>query len=182
MRRLSTMDSFYRFYKGRQVTRCVMATVAVVFLVAASYSPPPWSVNPVRGKGVLRVVTLEGPTTYSKGTRGTEGLEFRLAQEFARRQGFALYMYPVASPALMRAELAAGRADIAAAQLTADASWAAVGDAAVVYDHVPQLVVYRRGDDQPAEQDLGSLPLLVRAGSPQEAMLRRLKIRLFPKL
>jgi len=25
MRRLSTVDSFYRFYKGRQVTRCVMA-------------------------------------------------------------------------------------------------------------------------------------------------------------
>jgi membrane-bound lytic murein transglycosylase F len=182
MSRLPTMESFYRFYKGRQVTRCVMAAVAMIVLVASSYSPPPRSINPVQGKGVLRVVTLEGPTTYSKGTRGTEGLEFRLAQEFARRQGFALYMYPVASPALMRAELAAGRADIAAAQLTADASWAGVGDAAAVYDHIPQLVVYRRGDDQPSEQDLGSLQLLVRAGSPQEAMLRRLKIRLFPKL
>jgi membrane-bound lytic murein transglycosylase F len=182
MRRLSTMDSFYRFYKGRQVTRCVMATVAVMSLVAASYSPPPRSVNPVRGKGELRVVTLEGPTTYTKGTRGTEGLEFRLAQEFAREQGFALYMYPVASPALMRAELAAGRADIAAAQLTADKSWTQVGDAAAVYDHVPQLVVYRRGEDQPDLTDLASLHLLVRAGSPQEQMLQRLKIRLFPKL
>ena len=26
---MSTMDSFYRFYKGRQVTRCVMAIVAL---------------------------------------------------------------------------------------------------------------------------------------------------------
>ncbi len=96
-------------------------------LVAASYSPPPRSVNPVLGKGELRVVTLEGPTTYTKGTRGTEGLEFRLAQEFARQQGLSLYIYPVASPALMRAELAAGRADIAAAQLTADSSLVAGG-------------------------------------------------------
>ncbi len=40
MSRLSTMDSFYRFYKGRQVTRCVMAAVALMALVAASYSPP----------------------------------------------------------------------------------------------------------------------------------------------
>jgi membrane-bound lytic murein transglycosylase F len=182
MSRLSTMESFYQFYKGRQVTRCVMAGFAMVVLVASSYSPPPRSVNPVQGKGELRVVTLEGPTTSTKGTRGTEGLEFRLAQEFARQQGFDLYIYPDASPALMRAELAAGRADIAAAQLTADASWTGVGDAAAVYDHVPQLVVYRRGEDQPSAQDLGSLPLLVRAGSPQEAMLRRLKIRLFPKL
>ena len=156
MRRLSTMDSFYRFYKGRQVTRCVMAAVALTFLVAASYSPPPRSVNPVHGKGELRVVTLEGPTTYTKGTRGTEGLEFRLAQEFARQQGFDLYIYPVASPALMRAELAAGRADIAAAQLTADSTWARVGDAAAVYDQVPQLVVYRRGEDQPCRRRPGS--------------------------
>ncbi|HEX3837559.1 MAG TPA: membrane-bound lytic murein transglycosylase MltF [Steroidobacteraceae bacterium] len=182
MRRSSTMDSFYRFYKGRQVTRCVMATVALTFLVAASYSPPPRSVNPVQRKGELRVVTLEGPTTYTKGTRGTEGLEFRLAQEFAREQGLNLYMYPVATPALMRAELAAGRADIAAAQLTADRSWAMVGDGAEVYDHIPQLVIYRRGDDRPAVADLESLQLLVRAGSPQERMLLRLKVRLFPKL
>jgi membrane-bound lytic murein transglycosylase F len=182
MRRLSTMDSFYRFYKGRQVTRCVMAAVAATFLVAASYSPPPRSINPVHGKGELRVVTLEGPTTYTKGTRGTEGLEFRLAQEFAREQGLDLYMYPVATPALMRAELAAGRADIAAAQLTADSTWSRVGDAAAVYDQVPQMVVYHRGEEQPAIADLASLDLLVKAGSPQEQMLRRLKIRLYPKL
>jgi membrane-bound lytic murein transglycosylase F len=182
MRRLSTMDSFYRFYKGRQVTRCVMAAVALTALVAASYSPPPRSVNPVHGKGLLRVVTVVGPTTYTKGTRGTEGLEFRLAQEFAREQGFDLYIYPVASAALMRAELAAGRADIAAAQLTADNTWSRVGDAAAVYDQVPQLVVYRRGADRPAATDLAGLHLMVKAGSPQEQMLRRLKIRLFPTL
>jgi membrane-bound lytic murein transglycosylase F len=182
MSRLSTMDSFYRFYKGRQVTRCVMAVVALLSLVAASYSPPPRSIDPVRGKGELRVVTLESPTTYTKGTRGTEGLEFRLAQEFARQQGLDLYIYPVASATLMRAELAAGRADIAAAQLTANAPWSQVGHAAAVYDHIPQLVVYRRGEEQPSAADLGSLHLLVRAGSPQEEMLRRLKIRLFPKL
>ena len=182
MSRLPTMESFYRFYRGRQVTRGVMAAVALIVLVASSYSPPPRSVNPVQRKGELRVVTLEGPTTYTKGTRGTEGLEFRLAQEFARQQGLNLYIYPVASPALMRAELAAGRADIAAAQLTADSSWSGVGDGAAVYDHVAQLLVYRRGEDRPALQDLGSLAPLVRAGGPQEEMLRRLKIRLYPKL
>jgi membrane-bound lytic murein transglycosylase F len=183
MRRLATMDSFYRFYKGRAVTRCVMAAVALMVLVATSYSPPPRSVNPVQRRGELRVVTLESPAIYTKGTRGTEGPEFRLAQEFARQRGLDLYMYPVASAALMRAELAAGRADIAAAQLTAaDLVWRKVGDPAAVYDQVPQLVVYRRGADQPAAADLASLHLLVKADSPQEQMLRRLKIRLFPKL
>src|ERR1700722_19498623 len=182
MSRLPTIDSFYRFYKGRQVSRCVMAAVALMSLVAASYSPPVRSINPVRGKGELRVVTVESPTTYTKGTRGTEGLEFRLAQEFARQQGLDLYIYPVASPELMRAELRAGRADIAAAQLTADSAWRKVGDGAAVYDHIPQLVVYHRGEEQPAAADLGSLHLLVKEGSPQEQMLRRLKSRLYPNL
>ena len=182
MRRLSTMDSFYRFYKGRAVTRCVMAAVALMTLVATSYSPAPRSVNPVQRRGELRVVTLEGPATYTKGTRGTEGPEFRLAQEFARQRGLDLYMYPVASAALMRAELAAGRADIAAGQLTADLAWRKVGDPAAVYDRVPQLVVYHRGADQPAVADLASLHLLVKAASPQEQMLQRLKIRLLPNL
>jgi membrane-bound lytic murein transglycosylase F len=159
-----------------------MAAVAFMSLVAASYSPPPRSVNPVQRRGELRVVTMEGPTTYTKGTRGTEGPEFRLAQAFASQQGLDLYIYPVATPALMRAELAAGRADIAAGQLTADFSWRQTGDAAAVYDHVPQLVVYHRGEDEPSAADLGTLDLLVKAGSPQEQMLERLKIRRFPTL
>jgi membrane-bound lytic murein transglycosylase F len=159
-----------------------MAAVALMALVAASYSPPPRSVNPVQRRGVLRVVTLEGPATYTKGTRGTEGLEFRLAQEFARQRGLDLYMYPVASPALMRAELKAGRADIAAGQLTADRAWRQAGDAAAVYDRIPQLVVYRRGEDQPTPEDLATLHPLVTAGSPQEQMLQRLKMRLYPHL
>ena len=57
-----------------------------------------------------------------------------------------------------------------------------VGEPAAVYDRVPQLVVYRRGEDRPVAEDLASLPLRVRAGSPQEQMLQRLRIRLFPKL
>src|SRR5665213_3659426 len=182
MRRSSTMDSFYRFYKGREVSRCVMAAVALMALVATSYSPAPRSVNPVERRGELRVVTLEGPATYTKGTRGTEGPEFRLAQEFARQRGLDLYIYPVATPALMRAELAAGRADIAAAQLPADSTWSRVGDAAAVYDQVPQMGVYHRGEDQPTIADPAAMDLLVKAGSPQERMLRRLKIRLFPNL
>ena len=72
MSRLPAMDSIYRFYKGRQVTRCVMAAVLMVALIAASYSPPPRSVNPAQRRGELRVVTLEGPATYTKERGGYE--------------------------------------------------------------------------------------------------------------
>ena len=174
MRRMPTKDDF-KFSKGRNVNRSVIAALALGALVIASYSPPPRSVNPVHDRGELRVVTLESPTTYAKNTRGTEGVEFRLAEEFARQRGLTLYMYPVASVGMMQAELASGRADIAAAQITANADWWRAGDAAAVYQHIPQLVVYHRGDDRPDEDDLATLHFLVRAGSPQESLLDRLK-------
>jgi membrane-bound lytic murein transglycosylase F len=154
-------------------------------LALASFSPPPASgTGPVtaRPRNELRVVTLAGPTTYYQGTHGAEGLEFRLASEFARRLGMGLYMYPVPNLAAMRAELAAGRADIAAAQLTADASWREVGEAAAVYDHIPQLVVYRRGAERPNVGSLQEAELAVRADSPQEQVLQRLKRTIAPAL
>jgi hypothetical protein len=42
--------------------------------------------------------------------------------------------------------------------------------------------VFRRGADRPSIIDLESLHLMVKAGGAQEQMLRRLKLRLFPKL
>ena len=181
MRRLPTKDAF-KFSKGRNVNRSVIAALALGALVLASYSPPPRSIDPVHKRGELRVVTLEGPTTYSKDAHGAEGVEFRLAEAFARQHGLSLYMYPVASIGMMQAELASGRADVAAAQITADETWWRAGDAAAVYQHIQQLVVYHRGDDRPDEDDLPSMNLLVRADSPQEALLSRLKHTVIPSI
>jgi membrane-bound lytic murein transglycosylase F len=83
----------------------------------------------------------------------------------------------------MQAELAAGRADIAAAQITADASWRKVGVPADVYEHVPQIVVYRHGTPRPLDAiQIESARLSVRADSPQEHLLERLKHTVAPSL
>ena len=157
--------------------------IAASALALASFAPPQApGTGPARLRTELRVVTLNSPTTYYQGTQGAEGLEFRLAREFARRLGMGLYMYPVSSVAAMRAELAAGRADIAAAQITADSTWRSVGQPAQVYDHIPQLVVYRRGQDRPDEGSLTQAQLAVRADSPQENVLERLKRTVAPAL
>jgi membrane-bound lytic murein transglycosylase F len=83
----------------------------------------------------------------------------------------------------MRAELAAGRADIAAAQITADAAWREVGEPSDVYAHIPQLVVYHTGEQRPRETlQMESARLSVRADSPQEHLLLRLKRTVAPTL
>jgi membrane-bound lytic murein transglycosylase F len=92
-------------------------------------------------------------------------------------------MYPVASVHAMQAELAAGRADIAAAQLTATRAWKHIGVAADPYGTVPQLVVYHRDRTRPRSTlQIESSKLAVRAGSPQELTLEKLKRTVAPTL
>jgi len=147
----------------------------------AKFAPPPAEV--VAARGELRVVTLNLPTCYYLGAQGTEGLEFELASAFAARLRVTLTMYPVADEAAMQAELAAGRADIAAASLTNTAAWSRVGDAAEAYARIPQLVVYQSHGVRPRDTlQLESAKLAVRAGSPQERILQRLKSTVAPGL
>ena len=92
-------------------------------------------------------------------------------------------MYPVATERAMQAELAAGRADIAAAQMTATPEWRRVGDASSHTARIPQLVVYRRDARRPrGTLQLESAKLAVRAGSPQEQTLEKLKKTVAPTL
>ena len=128
-------------------------------------------------------MTLNLPTCYYLGAQGTEGLEFELATAYAAALGVKLAMYPVANEHAMQQELAAGRADIAAASLTNTPEWSRVADAAAPYTLIPQLVVYHRSGVKPRETlQLESAKIAVRAGSPQERILQRLKGTVAPSL
>ncbi len=156
--------------------------IAVLALVG-SCTPRPPAHEDFRARAVLRVVTLNSPTSYYLGPDRAEGLEFELASAFAKRLGVGLYMYPVANVQDMQAELASGRADIAAAQITADARWRQIGHPSAVYEHIPQIVVYRSGTPRPRDAiQIESATLSVRADSPQERLLERLKHTVAPGL
>ena len=130
----------------------------------------------IRTRGELRVVTLNLPTSYYLGAQGPRGLEFELARRFADQLGVNLVMYPVPNERAMQTELASGRADIAAAQITDSPGWHSAGVAAAPYGNIPQLVVYRRDKTRPAgAAQFESAKFAVRAGSPQEQLLEDLK-------
>ena len=135
----------HAFGVGKPAGLLVPPLAAAALALLGSCTPSPPAVDQVHVRGQLRVVTIDSPTTYYLGAQGPEGLEFQLASAFARRLGVNLYMYPVANARAMQAELASGRADIAAAQLTGDAAWRRVGEPANVYDRISQLVVFERG-------------------------------------
>jgi membrane-bound lytic murein transglycosylase F len=149
----------------------------------ASCSQQPSALDKIRARNEIRVVTLNVPTCFYFGAQGAEGFEYKLARRFAAELGVRLVMYPVATERAMQAELAAGRADIAAAQVTPTQEWLKVGEASAAYGSAAQLVVYRRDGVRPrGTLQLESAKLAVRAGSPQERTLERLKKTVAPTL
>jgi membrane-bound lytic murein transglycosylase F len=159
------------------------AVAALLGWLAGCAKTSPAALNEIRARGELRVVTLNLPTCYYEGAQGTEGLEYELASAYAERLHVKLTMYALASEPALQAELAAGRADIAAASLSASPDWSRVADAAQPYARIPQLVVYQHGRAQPRETlQLEAAKLAVRAGSPQERILQRLKSTVAPAL
>src|SRR6516165_2512214 len=162
---------------------CVVALLSVVFVISGCAERSPAALDVIRARGELRVATLNLPTCYYLGAQRTEGLEFELASAYAARLGVKLTMYPLANERSLQAELAAGRADIAAASLTNNPEWSRAGDAAAPYASIPQLVLYPRNAVRPRDTlQLESAHLAVRAGSAQERILQRLKSTMAPQL
>jgi membrane-bound lytic murein transglycosylase F len=163
--------------------RALTLAAAGVLLFGGCTQHEPSALDAVHARAELRVVTLNLPTCYYLGAQGSEGLEYRLASRYAAQLGVKLTLYPVASEAAMQDELTAGRADIAAASLSDSPEWQKVGDAAVPYANIPQLVVYQRSGVRPRETlQLESARLAVRAGSPQERILEKLRRTVAPTL
>ena len=168
------------------VAHGIAITVALpllTILAGCNKAPEPKALEEIQTRGELRVVTINSPTSYYLGTHGAEGLEFGLARAYAKTLGVTLVITPVPNAAAMQAELVAGNADIAAAQLSADDTWLKAGDAAKPYEQVEQLVVYRRGETRPRGTiQIESARLAVRAGSPQERVLQKLKSTVAPNI
>ena len=170
-----------RRYLRPATGRVAIAVAATALLGSCAHAPS--ALQQIRARGELRVVTLNLPTCYYLGAQGPEGLEYDLASRFAAQLGVRLKIYAVPNEAGVRSELASGHADIAAAQLTETPDWWRVGSAAAPYAQIPQLVVYRRDETQPRDTlQLESARLAVRAGSPQEELLARMKQILAPHL
>ena len=103
--------------------RVATLTTLTAFALLAQGCRAPSVLGQIRERGELRVVTLNLPTCYYIGARGPKGLEYDLASRFAASLGLRLKIYAVPNEADMRSDLASGRADIAAAQITSNTPW-----------------------------------------------------------
>jgi len=162
----------------------IAAIAGSLVLGGCAQSPRPPTLAEMRaGSAPLRVVTLNSPTTYYQGTNGPEGFEYRLLADFAAKLGLSLQVQTVPDLATMRAAIADGGADLAAAQITADREWRRVGLVCTTYGEVPQLVIQARSKSHPRNiAALRHARVVVRAGSPQLELLRSIQSNGVPDL
>jgi membrane-bound lytic murein transglycosylase F len=169
--------------RRRRGRRSRLSAVLAAGLLLAACAQPQSALQRIRARGELRVVTLNSPTSYYLGAEGPQGFEYRLASAFARQLQVRLVMQPLPDEAAMRAALTAGRADLAAAQISPDSDWQGAGLTSESYAEIPQLVVQNRGKPRAADvADLRLASIVVRDQSPQLEMLRSIKSSSVPEL
>jgi membrane-bound lytic murein transglycosylase F len=156
--------------------RVQQLTVLAAMTLLAGCSHPNSSLEQIRARGELRVVTLNAPTSYYLGAHGPQGFEYRLAAAFARDLGVTLVMKSVPNAAAMRAALSRGRVDLAAAQISPDEDWRDIGLTTTPYEEIPELVVQPRGRAQVHSiAGLTNKRLVVLKDSPQQTLLETLR-------
>lgn len=167
----------------RQLAAAGSVLLAALWLSGCSAPPPSAALAQIRARGTLRVVTLSEPSSYYPGAHGPQGFEYRLASAFAQQLGVKLQIEPVLDASAMRAALLAGRADLAAAQISADERWLAAGRPTIAYGESTQLVVRAR-DEAHARTvpELRGTRVVVESDSPQARWLRAVRDSGLPQL
>ncbi|HTT06752.1 MAG TPA: membrane-bound lytic murein transglycosylase MltF [Steroidobacteraceae bacterium] len=167
----------------RRLAAAGSALLGALTLCACSAPAPHGALAQIRARGTLHVVTLSAPTSYYLGTHGPQGFDYRLVSAFAQQLGVKLQIDPVIDAAAMRAALIQGRADLAAAQISADERWRGAGRATLAYGEATQLVVRARDEARVhAIADLCGARIVVRSDSPQAQWLHAVRDTSEPKL
>jgi len=144
--------------------------VLPLFLVL-DRSPAP-DVARIQESGTLRVLTIEGPTTYYHTVDGPSGFEYDLLSAFADKLGVELEIEVTESLASIFPRLVRGDAHFAAAALNITDSRRQIVRFAEPYQTIRTQVVYQRGKRQPEGfADLVGRDVAVPAGSAYAQLL-----------
>ena len=155
------------------------AAAALLCLLVGTCQRVPSTLEQIQTLGQLRVVSRNSPTAYYNGANGPEGPEYDLVRQFAHELGVSLFIYTVPAFADIRAQLASGRAHLAAAGLTINNAW---GDSVLfgpAYQQVRQHLIYKQGRPKPRSlKEINGSRLEITAGSSQAETLRLVRERM----
>jgi len=144
-------------------------------LTLAACGRPDTIVEQIKERGELIVVTRNAATTYYEGPHGPTGLEYDLANLFAKRLGVELKIVVPENFSDILSMVEQGDADIAAAGLTITPERQRRVRFGPSYQTIMPQLIYRSGNNRPKSIDELSGILEVITGSSHEESLRALQ-------
>lgn len=151
------------------------AGITVLACSLATCAPKPTVLQQVKARGTLRVITLNGPTTYYIDPRGKPaGFDYDAAKLFAHTLGVRLKLVVASSEDQIIKRLNEGQADMAAAALAVTPARRQVARFTPALRSVTPELVYRRGDARPGSVDKLKGYVQVVKGSGAADLLRRI--------
>ncbi len=148
------------------MARWLSLFAVIALLAGCAPEPQPNHLDSIQQRGVLRVGTLVGPTTYYHGRESEAGLEYVLASTFAEQLGVELAMVPRYSIGSLFSLLNQGEVDLVAAGLDRTPQRDELYRFGPPYQEIAQRVVFRQGSrDRPRSLEELDGELVVVAGS-----------------
>lgn len=152
--------------------------LAGLLAITAMRPVPVSSLQQIRDKGELVVVTRADPVAFYQDQHGDTGFDYELARRFATSLGVKLKVIQADSLNEVYSLLVRGQADLAAAALNASSQHGKLVSYSHGYLLTGSRIVYRQGDDRPKSvNDLAGHTVAVLAGSNDSAYLSRLASR-----
>ncbi|WP_232848391.1 membrane-bound lytic murein transglycosylase MltF [Bowmanella yangjiangensis] len=155
--------------------KVLLVVATAVLLASCDRTPPQSSLGLVLERGVLKVGTLYGLTTYYTGASGPEGFEYELAKGFADYLGVKLEIFPYYSLSQSFYHLEEQNLDLLAAELTVTDQRAEKFRFGPPYQQVSQKLVFKQGKERPREVSDLTGSLVVVADSSHTDTLEHLK-------
>ena len=171
-----TEQSQPAFYKSWLPLALALIALAVLPLFLIYDRPRGLALDNVQKSGILRVLTLNSPTTYYEGPNGPAGFEFDLARGLADRLKVKLVMETTDTVGSVFPRLLRGDAQLAAAGLIVSGEREQLARFTPPYQQIEHQVVYLRGRTKPRKiEDLIGRDITVVAGSSVVQRLNELK-------
>lgn len=154
----------------------IVLLMVTLLLPACDRTGKGGSLQQIRKRGELIILTRNAPTTYYEGRDGLAGLEYDMATDFADYLGVRAKFRIQDTVSEILDAIAEGKGDIAAAGLTKTPNRTETYRVGPVYQHVEQQVACRSDGKRPADvAGLADISLMVVAGSSYVERLTRLK-------
>ena len=155
--------------------------LALAFYLSGCDAPTDSVLATARERGVLRVATIEGPTTYYLGPQGAAGFEHDLVRAYARAADLELMFIVRATAAGALDAIDRGDADIAAAGLTMTFERRRARRFSAPFQTVREVVICGRKVDAPSSPlELAQVEIVVERGSDYAEVLQSLQVRGVP--